>query len=581
MSGISGAWADAARAALLLAVDPHGLGGVALRAGAGPVRDRWLDLLRTLIDPTAPVRRLPHGIADDRLVGGLDLAATLGEGRPVRQPGLLAEADGGLVIAAMAERMELRVAAIVAGALDRGELGDAPARFGLVALDEGDGAEEHLPPALADRLAFHVCLDGIAVREAPPPAWTREMVATARARLPRVTVSAEVERALCATALALGIESMRASLLAIRAARVAAALEGRDEAGEQDARLAARLVLAPRAMTMPQAEDAEAEPPPPDEPPPEDGRPDDERPDDERPQAEGETRPLDDLVLEAAASAIPPDLLARLKLADAARARQGAVGKSGAATRAPTRGRPAGIRRVRPRSGARLNLIETLRAAIPWQTLRGHAHGGGRVRVKPDDFRATRYEARRETTIIFAVDASGSTALNRLGEAKGAVEIVLAECYARRDRVALLGFRGKGAEILLPPTRSLVRAKRSLAALPGGGGTPLAAGIDAGLGMAEAVRRQGQTPIFVLLTDGKANVARDGGPGRDKAEADALASARAARVAGLTCLVVDTSPRPQDAARRLAAEMGGTYVALPFADAGAIAGAVRGQAAAR
>jgi magnesium chelatase subunit D len=575
MSEISGAWADAARAALLLAVDPHGLGGVALRAGAGPVRDRWLDLLRTLIDPAAPLRRLPHGVADDRLVGGLDLAATLGEGRPVRQPGLFAEADGGLVIAAMAERMEPRVAAIVAAALDRGATEDAPSRFGLVALDEGDGPEEHLPAALADRLAFHVGLDGIPTREAPPPAWNRAMVDAARERLPRVTASAEVERALCATALALGIESMRASLLALRAARIAAALEGRDEAGEADARLAARLVLAPRAVTLPQSEEAEAEPPPPDRPPPNDPGEED------RAEPEGEMRPLDDLVLEAAASAIPPDLLARLKLADAVRARQGAVGKSGAATRAPARGRPAGVRRVRPRSGARLNLIETLRAAIPWQTLRGRSHGGGRVRVKPDDFRATRYEARRETTIIFAVDASGSTALNRLGEAKGAVEIVLAECYARRDRVALLGFRGKGAEILLPPTRSLVRAKRSLAALPGGGGTPLAAGIDAGLGMAQSVRRQGQTPIFVLLTDGKANVARDGGPGREKAEADALAAARAARVAGLTALVVDTSPRPQEAARRLAAEMGGTYVALPFADAGAIAGAVRGQAAAR
>ena len=39
--------------------------------------------------------------------------------------------------------------------------------------------------------------------------------------------------------------------------------------------------------------------------------------------------------------------------------------------------------------------------------------------------------------------------------------------------------------MLLPPTRSLVRAKRSLAALPGGGGTPLAAGIAAGFAMAE------------------------------------------------------------------------------------------------
>ena len=257
------------------------------------------------------------------------------------------------------------------------------------------------------------------------------------------------------------------------------------------------------------------------------------------------------------------------------------MGKAGAATKAETRGRPAGIRRVRPRSGARLNLIETLRAAIPWQRLRGRAPGEGRVAVRPEDFRATRYLARMETTIVFVVDASGSAALTRLAETKGAVELVLAECYARRDRVALIGFRGSVSEILLPPTRSLVRAKRSLAGLPGGGGTPLAAGIDGALAMADAIARQGQTPVVVLLTDGRANIARDGSQGRDQAQADALESARALRLAGVSTLLVDTSPRTQEAARRLAAEMGATSLALPFADASTIAGAVSQSAAPR
>ena len=104
------------------------------------------------------------------------------------------------------------------------------------------------------------------------------------------------------------------------------------------------------------------------------------------------------------------------------------------------------------------------------------------------------------------MDASGSSALHRLAEAKGAIELLLASCYVRRDRVALVAFRGQSAELLLPPTRSLVRAKRSLASLPGGGGTPLAAGIDVSLLLADAVQRRGGTPTIVLLTDGRANV---------------------------------------------------------------------------
>jgi magnesium chelatase subunit D len=101
------------------------------------------------------------------------------------------------------------------------------------------------------------------------------------------------------------------------------------------------------------------------------------------------------------------------------------------------------------------------------------------VLIRADDFQVMRYQQRSETTTLFVVDASGSSALHRLAEAKGAVESLLADCYVRRDRVALMAFRGKGCELILPPTRSLTRAKRSLAGLPGGGGTPMATAIDA------------------------------------------------------------------------------------------------------
>ena len=158
------------------------------------------------------------------------------------------------------------------------------------------------------------------------------------------------------------------------------------------------------------------------------------------------------------------------------------------------------------------------------------------------------------------------------------MELLLADCYVRRDQVALVSFRGKAADLLLPPTRSLVRAKRSLASLPGGGGTPLAAGIDTAGTVADAVRRRGATPTIVLLTDGRGNVARDGTPGRAQAEADTLLAARMIRAAGFTTLLVDTSPRPQANAQRLAVEMGARYLALPYADASMLSRAVRAAA---
>jgi len=570
-------WRDAALAAALLAVDPFGLGGVSLRAHAGPVRDRWLGLLRELLPPSAPWRRVPHGIADGRLLGGLDLSATLRSGRPVAERGLLAEADGGVVVLPMAERLSPEAAGRLAAVLDMGEvaverdgLGLRPtARLGLIALDEGLAEDEGPPAALLDRLAFRAELGGIPVREAGGLACTCEEVAAARLRLAAVRAGDEVLEALCAAAVALGVPSLRAPLLALKAARAAAALAGRAEVSSADAALAARLVLAPRATRIPADEEAGEgageEPPPSERDPADESSVEADPPENPSPQ---------DLVLAAARAAIPPGLLAALKAEKASRG-SAPAGRAGA-LRTASRGRPAGLRRGEPR-GARLNLVETLRAAAPWQALRrGEGRAADRrvlVEIRRDDFRLTRHKKRSETTTIFAVDASGSSALHRLAEAKGAVELLLADCYVRRDRVALLAFRGSGAELLLPPTRSLVRAKRGLAALPGGGGTPLAAGIDAALGLAVSVRRRGATPVIVLLTDGRANVARRGG--RSGAQEEALKAAAAVRTAGLAALLVDISPRPQPSAERLAGEMGARYLPLPNAEAGELSRAIR------
>jgi magnesium chelatase subunit D len=279
-------------------------------------------------------------------------------------------------------------------------------------------------------------------------------------------------------------------------------------------------------------------------------------------------------MLEAARAVLPADLLARIA-SDASRSDAQTRG-AGAPSPSSQWGRPIGTRRGDRRSGARVNLVETLRAAAPWQKLRRAAPGSsGRVQVRRDDLRITRFLERKGAATVFVVDASGSSALHRLAEAKGAVELLLADCYRRRDLVALISFRGRSAELVLPPTRSLTRAKRCLAELPGGGGTPVALAIDAANALASGLKRKGSSPIVVLLTDGRANVARDGQGGRERAEADALAAARCAKALDLKALLVDTSPVPGPAGERLALSMGARYVPLPRADAAEISQAVR------
>ncbi|NKN33063.1 magnesium chelatase subunit D [Marichromatium bheemlicum] len=578
------AWDDAVLAAALMSVDPVGTGGVALRALAGPVREQWLSLMRDLQPPEAPHRRIPLHVSDGRLLGGLDLAATLNAGRPIAERGLLVEADGGLVELAMAERISANTAARLTMAFDAGEVvlerdGLAmrtPSRFAVVALDEGVGEDEGLLNALLDRLAFHVDLTHIRIHEAIACDYDREDVAQARARLAGLSVDEEQLEALCGTALALGIPSLRASIFACRVACASAALEGRDQVEAEDLAVAARLVLAPRATQLPPSEEPPEEPPPPPEEP-------EDQEQNQSEEQQQEPQELEDSVLDAAKAAIPADLLSQLQLGTLRRSRSRATGKAGAVQNAPTRGRPAGVLRGELRSGLKLNVVETLRAAAPWQRLRREERArrgieSSRIEVRQDDFRITRFKHRSETTTIFMVDASGSSALHRLAEAKGAVELLLADCYVRRDQVALIAFRGKAAEVLLPPTRSLVRAKRTLAGLPGGGGTPLASGIDLGMMMADSIQRRGGTPILILMTDGRANVARDGTGGRARAFDEAKAAARAVRAQEMTALVIDTSPRPQQQGRELAAEMGARYLPLPHADASALNQVVRATA---
>ena len=547
-------WALALRAAALLAANPPGIGGVVLRARPGPVRDRWVDAVARRIR----VRKLPASADAEALDGGLDLTATLAAGRPVHRPGLLVETAGSILIVPMAERLAPALAARLCSAIDA----DGPL---LVLFDEstGDG-DDHVSPALEDRLAVHLDLDPVRL---PMAALLSGAALPDPAPLTGdPTPVDDAVTALATAAVQLGIASIRTPIHAARVARSLAALAGRSAIANPDLETAAALVLGPRARQLPQ-DTAEIQPEtPPDTPPPPPETAGDAPVDTPQPPQD-----LTEMVIDAAETALPAGLLDAL--ANGVAFKSPATGSSGARLRTLTSGRPAGVRAGTPGRGARLALIETIKAAAPWQKLR-EPRDDGRLSIHHGDLRIRRFVTQTQSTTVFAVDASGSAAFARMSEAKGAVELLLAQAYVKRAEVALIAFRGDGASVSLPPTRSLARAKKQLAALAGGGGTPMAAGIDLARHTAETERRRGRTPLVVILTDGRANV---GGDGTNSPQDAALASARALGVTGIATVFIDCSARPRPEGAALATAMRARFVALPRLDARAVVAAMNAR----
>ncbi len=353
---------------------------------------------------------------------------------------------------------------------------------------------------------------------------------------------------------------------------------------EADALTALRLCLGLRLATQADASDATAEGPP--APPPDDAAGDQPASADtveaEKPTEEGQPTHLDTLTemlaaVQAGALSADPWLTISQRPTRSA----GSAGKSGSLRKNARRGRPFGIGLAPPHPQARPDIVATLRAAAPFQRLRANTRAvlnraeasvpiAPRAFVTRDDFRYVRLRHAAPSTAIFIVDASGSTALERLGETKGAIETLLARCYIRRDEVALIAFRGTGAELLLAPTRSLTAAKRKLAALPGGGSTPLAAGLKAGLELAISVDRRGSTPILVLLTDGSGNIALDGTPDRALAAEELERLARSCRTKDFKTICIDIARRPREGVANLSRLLNADLHVLRRADAGRV-----------
>ena len=597
-------WNDALTSLQLLQIDPSGFGGIWLRAPFGPVRERWL---RHLLASGLNTVKVPGSVDMERLLGGIDLSLTLQTGSLHMQSGLLQQADQGVVCISMAERFPDALMAPMTQAMDTQSLPplrmsngseSAPrTQFGVVALDESMDDEPPIGKSLQERLGLWFDLQALAPSDVPELGFSQlsqgnasdqaldiripaEKLLQARQLLPHIQWSDDQALAVCATALGLGIDSLRAPTLALRVACCHAALNMRSRVSDEDLEFAARRVLAPRATRWPAPAEQqpapdtsqEAEQEPPDQQAQQDPPPADQSSQDEPPTDSPSAEDLQDMMIASALASLPPNLLDNL-LTKPGSSQGNSSGRSGQFRSGMQRGRPLPPRPGRPAGHARLHVLATLRAAAPKQKLRSGA-GQGRVAIRSEDFHVHRFQQNSASCMILALDASGSAALQRLAEAKGAVELLLQQSYARRDSVCIVAFRGAKAQLLLPMTRSLVRAKRAMTGLPGGGGTPLALALKMACEQSIQLQRQGVTPILVVLSDGRANVSLQGLGGRVQAQADALLWVQQWRQTGHRSLWIDTSIQPDPQVQNLADAMGASYMPMPQVQAQRMANAM-------
>jgi magnesium chelatase subunit D len=583
-------------------------------------RQKFAQVAPQTVSARPPFVNLPLNVTEDRLLGGLALEATLQQGRRVAERGLLAEANRGVLYCDELNLLDDGAGNYLMDALSRGWLAlereglsaEYPTEFFL--LGTFNPAEGDLRPGLLDRIGLIVSASALDKPEAraeimrralrfdrrptdvhaeyaDETEFLRQAVASGREILPQVQISDEQLLALSEIALRLGVPGNRADLLAMRAARASAALSGRTSVDEEDLKLAIQLVLLPRATRLPEPEqEQEPEQPPP--PPEQNEQPENEEDnnddEDNQPPEPPEPQPpqLEDLLLSAVATEVPEDILSLVNL----RQQRAKAGSRGEALNWK-RGRH--IRSVAGKPGqGRIAIIDTLRAAAPFQNIRKAENRKSvpSVQIRADDLRLKRYKDKAGVLFIFVVDASGSMALNRMREAKGAVTQLLQQAYVHRDKVALVSFRGREAEVLLPPSQSVELAKRSLDVLPTGGGTPLASALMTSLNLSQQARRVGiNKTMLVLITDGRGNVllkeddatatlSKDARKNQAAEEVAKLANAVA--IEGISAVVLDTQTNflSKGEAAQLARNLGARYIYLPRADARAIAANVSNAA---
>ena len=539
-------------------IDPS-LGSLSINSNYSTVREAFLSNLLSLLKPKRLKKIYPFQNPTD-FAKSINMIDTLTFGMPKYNNDIFSSSNIALILT-NTEKMQKGLATFL-----RDKIKSNKDKF-FIALDESEGSDVS-GASLSDYLIFSINLDGTRYKDLKKVTINRKKISEARNNLATVEVNKRALDYLIASSEMFSISNMHTIFCTLKVAKAICAYKGEKRVSREDINLAISLSMIHKAKQIPEFQQEEKA---------KSAENERLRDNDESKANNSELNSEDKkMLIDALKIFLPNNLIESLLSKNSQTISVTESAGSGERNNNFSAGRPIPSISRKYSSDKRIDLMGTLTRAIPWQKLRSSSVTKNRkIIIYPQDIMIKRFEKQSERLLIFLVDASGSNAIGRLAEAKGAIEILLSDAYAKRDNVALISFSGLKADPLLLPTKSLVTAKKKLSSLPGGGATPLAKGLLEAFKMADAARSRSIKPIIILLSDGRGNMTLDGVGNRVKAIEDTNYIASLIKRNAINNIFIDTSRRKTPMADELARELNGHYFQLPMANSSSISKAVQ------